>query len=212
MRSHSFSLPISKKKKNTPIAAMTKNCPLGKKWDNVVNDCISLKVLETGPEPPTEVMPVFVQSTSAPPISLIPILWIVLVLITLGSIMALALWFIIYRRQRRPSRTSEEVESEPEHPQKIEPPVESHLSPSASPAFSACAHLYHQGPHNTSKWDDDFVNCRGTSKCQKGTRGEETDHAEEIGVLLLCNAMREHRLPLPATELGGTALVTTKTM
>lgn len=30
--------------------------------------------------------------------------------------------------------------------------------------------------------------------------------------VVMCNTLREHRIPLPATELGGTALVTTKTV
>uniref|UniRef100_A0A4W6DLW8 Uncharacterized protein n=1 Tax=Lates calcarifer TaxID=8187 RepID=A0A4W6DLW8_LATCA len=32
------------------------------------------------------------------------------------------------------------------------------------------------------------------------------------GGLPACSTVREHRIPLPATELGGTALVTTKTV
>lgn len=35
---------------------------------------------------------------------------------------------------------------------------------------------------------------------------------ESNGGLPPCGQAREHRIPLPATELGGTALVTTKTV
>ncbi|XP_077413443.1 uncharacterized protein LOC144043559 [Vanacampus margaritifer] len=193
-----------------------KNCPPGRKWDNLVNTCVQ-SVAETRPELPTELTPVFHQrSTPAtwadPAVAGSPVLWTVVVLTTLGSLAALALWFNIYRRQSRLSRTSEEMESGPEPLQKLEPPTEGHLFTSASSAPSACTHLYHLGPYNTSKWEEGFANCRGPPKCQKATGRGETERAEDVGVLPVCNAMREHRLPLPATELGGTALVTTKTM
>ncbi|XP_061557318.1 uncharacterized protein LOC133415350 [Phycodurus eques] len=207
-----------------------KNCPPGSKWDNLVNTCIP-NVLETRPESPTGLTPVFHQRTTSPdawadPASaLSPVLWIVVVLTTLGSIVALALWFIIYRQQSRLSRTSEEMEPGPEPPQKIEPPIEGHFSATrrgrsipdemlrrASSAPPACAHLYHQGPHNISKWEEGLGDCRGPWKCQKATGRGETDCAEDLGGLPVCHAMRAHRLPLPATELGGTTLVTTKTM
>nr|XP_061805017.1 uncharacterized protein LOC133596262 [Nerophis lumbriciformis] len=202
---------------------MTKrNCPPGSKWDNVVTTCIQNQDLkETRPEPETEPTPVFHQRTTSPtawsdPISLSPVLWIAVVLTTLGSIVALALWFILYRRQRRLNTTSgyksiskdlnvpvstvpsviEEMEPGPEPPQKIEPPNKSHLS---DPQRASSASFYQQGPHDISK-------------SQKATGRGETDSTEELGELPVCNAMREHRLPLPATELGGTALVTTKTV
>ncbi|XP_057717081.1 tumor necrosis factor receptor superfamily member 13C-like isoform X2 [Corythoichthys intestinalis] len=181
---------------------MTKrNCPPGSKWDNVVTTCIQNQDLkETRPEPETEPTPVFHQRTTSPtawsdPISLSPVLWIAVVLTTLGSIVALALWFILYRRQRRLNTTSE-MEPGPEPPQKIEPPNKSHLS---DPQRASSASFYQQGPHDISK-------------SQKATGRGETDSTEELGELPVCNAMREHRLPLPATELGGTALVTTKTV
>lgn len=37
--------------------------------------------------------------------ALSPALWIFVVLATVGSILVLALWFVIYRRQTRPSST-----------------------------------------------------------------------------------------------------------
>lgn len=98
------------------------------------------------------------------------------------------------------------MESAPEPLQKIQPPLESHLSTSATLAPSACAHPYNQGTDSTSKREEGFANC------QKATDGGETDRAEDVGVLSVFSAMREHRLPLPATELGDTALVTTKTV
>ncbi|XP_077361247.1 uncharacterized protein LOC144006307 [Festucalex cinctus] len=193
-----------------------KNCPPGRNWDNLVNACVP-SVAETRPGPLTELTPVFHQRTTPasrvdPAVAGSPVLWTVVVLTTLGSLVALALWFVIYRRQSRLSRTSEEIESGPEPLQKIDPPTDGHLSTCTSSAPSACVHLYHTGPHNTSKWEEGLANCRAPPKCQKTTGRGETDRAEVVGVLPVCNAMREHRLPLPATELGGTALVTTKTV
>ncbi|XP_051905970.1 tumor necrosis factor receptor superfamily member 13C-like [Hippocampus zosterae] len=190
-----------------------KNCPPGTTWDNLVNTCIQ-GWAETRPEPPTELTPVFQQRSTSPAaradpdIALNPVLWIVVVLTTLGSIMALALWFIIYKRQSRLGRTSaEEMESAPEPLRKIQPPLESHLSTSATLTPLACAHSYNPGSGSTSKREEAFANCRGPPKCQK-----TTDRAEEVGVLPVFSAKREHRVPLPATELGDTALVTTKTV
>ncbi|XP_061701996.1 uncharacterized protein LOC133514365 isoform X2 [Syngnathoides biaculeatus] len=202
-----------------------KNCPAGSKWDHVVNNCI-LHLVDPRRESPTVLAPFFHQRTISPdaqadaPIGLSPVLWIVVGLTTLGSIVALALWFVIYRWQRRLRRTSE-VEPGPEPPQKIKPSTEGHFSATQRGRgipdemlhrASACGHLSHQGPHDTSKWEGGSAICGAPWECQKATGGRETDGAEDPGDLSVCNAMTEHRLPLPATELGGTTLVTAKTV
>ncbi|XP_039972865.1 uncharacterized protein LOC120783744 [Xiphias gladius] len=199
-----------------------KDCSAGQKWDNLVNTCVSSET-KTGPqpEPPTEPPLAVVDqvrdrapSTQADPVMVLSqALWILVVLATVGSILALALWFIIYRRQSRLRSTSEDTEPGQKPLQKTEPPATIHPLPSerncqaemfqrAAEALSPCPHL-HLGAQTGSKWEEGFITCRGPAK-HAGTEGG--------GGLLACSTMREHRIPLPATELGGTALVTTKTV
>eukprot|EP00064_Thunnus_orientalis_P002788 superscaffoldBa00000213_g2796 len=198
-----------------------KDCPAGKKWDNLVNTCVIITA-ETTPEPkpPTEPTPAVAVQPTRPTISAIqanpvmmlsPALWIFVGLATVGSIVALALWFVIYRRQTRISSTSEEPGQEPL--QKTEPPAKIYPLPSeingqgeilqrAAGNPSPCPHL-HLRDQTSLKWEEGFTACRGPAK-YAGTEG--------CGELPTCSSMREHRIPLPATELGGTALVTTKTV
>uniref|UniRef100_UPI0037E906D9 uncharacterized protein n=1 Tax=Semicossyphus pulcher TaxID=241346 RepID=UPI0037E906D9 len=142
-----------------------------------------------------------------------PALWIFVILAMLGSILALALWFIIYRQQTRPSSTPGDPEPQQEPLQKPEPPVIIHSLPTeisnhaemmqrAAGAHSPCVHMY-PGAQMATRWEEGFTACR-----------DPTRHAgtEVGGGLLTCCTAREHRVPLPATELGGTVLVTTKTV
>ncbi|XP_076609019.1 uncharacterized protein LOC143334228 isoform X2 [Chaetodon auriga] len=205
----------------TPVMAK-KDCPAGSHWDSLVNVCVFNRT-ETRPEPdrPTESpVAVLVQVRSTPRTAqastamvLSPALWIFVVLATVGSILALALWFIIYRRQSSLSSTSEDAEPQQEPLQKTEPPAVIHSLPSetnshadmlqrAAGAPSPCSHL-HLGAQTDSQWEEGFA-----------AYGDPTKHAGMEGGrgLHTCSIMREHRIPLPATELGGTALVTTKTI
>ncbi|AWP18579.1 Hypothetical protein SMAX5B_005754 [Scophthalmus maximus] len=200
-----------------------KNCSAGQKWDTLVNDCVSREKTLTKTEPPTEPpLPAIVDQVrnTAPATqvdavtALSPALWIFVVLATVGSILVLALWFVIYRRQTRPSSTPGEAEPGQESLQKTEPKATIHPLPSerngqeemflrAAEAVSPCAHL-HLGAQRGSEREEGFIACRGHAK----HAGEEAGRGQSA-----CSTMREHnRLPLPATELGGTALVTTKTV
>ncbi|XP_077590070.1 uncharacterized protein LOC144208216 isoform X2 [Stigmatopora nigra] len=175
-----------------------KNCPPGRKWDNVVTTCIQ-DMMEIQRELKTEPTPVFHQKTSptawSDPISLSPILWIAVVLTTLGTIMALALWMIFFRWESRFNRTSA-AEPEQDPAEKIDPLIEGH---EFKPSVSGSTSFDQTGPLNISK-------------SQKATSRGETDSAQQLGGFPLCNSTREHKIPLPATELGGTVLVTTKTL
>lgn len=108
---------------------------------------------------------------------------------------------------------TEDAEPAQEPLQKTEPPATMHPLPSernghagmlqrAAEAPSPCPHL-HLEAQTGSKWDEGFITCKDPAK-HAGTDGG--------GGLPACSTVREHRIPLPATELGGTALVTTKTV
>ncbi|XP_030264306.1 uncharacterized protein LOC115575990 [Sparus aurata] len=199
-----------------------KDCPVGSHWDSLVNDCVT-GGMESRPEPelPTEpTLPIVVKLRSTertaqvnPVMVLSPALWIFVVLATLGSILTLALWFVIYRRQNSPSSTSEDAEQQQEPPQKTEPAAiihsqpsqrngHAHMSQRGAAAPSPCYHP-HLGAQTSSQWEGCLT-----------SNGDPTKHAGTNGGrgLPTCSTVREHRIPLPATELGGTALVTTKTM
>uniref|UniRef100_A0A3B4ZAZ4 Uncharacterized LOC103375189 n=1 Tax=Stegastes partitus TaxID=144197 RepID=A0A3B4ZAZ4_9TELE len=139
-----------------------------------------------------------------------PALWIFVVLATLGSILAVTLWFMIYRRQTRLSSIPEDAAPAQQLLHKTEPPAKLHperngqgeMFQRPAEASSLCQHL-HQGAQTSTKWEDDFSACRDPA-AHAGT--------EVGGGLPACSTVAEHRVPLPATELGGTALVTTKTV
>ncbi|XP_068434437.1 tumor necrosis factor receptor superfamily member 13C-like [Clinocottus analis] len=189
------------------------DCPAGKKWDSLVGTCV-LTTSETRPEPeaPVELPPVGQLRPTAPTaqahsvVLLSPALWIFVVLATLGSILALALWFIIYKRQTRHRSQSEDAGLQQEPLQKTEPPAKSQQLLAerlqrASWAPSPCPHLHLEAQAGTN-WEEGLTACSDFAK-----------HAGTDGVrgLPTCST-REHRIPLPATEMGGTALVTTKTV
>uniref|UniRef100_A0A8C3AW45 Uncharacterized protein n=1 Tax=Cyclopterus lumpus TaxID=8103 RepID=A0A8C3AW45_CYCLU len=180
------------------------DCPAGTKWDSLVVACV---VSESETRPGPEMPPVGRVRSTDPPAQahsvmlLSPALWIFVMLATLGSILALALWFIIYKRQTR-------------HNQCCQPDYDHHLNPEAAPlngpaersqratwAPPPCPHLHLQAQTGTT-WEEGFTACSDLAK-----------HAGTEGVRGLPTfGTREHRIPLPATELGGTVLVTTKTV
>ncbi|XP_061893355.1 uncharacterized protein LOC133642948 [Entelurus aequoreus] len=191
------------------LVAMTKKtCLPGSKWDNLVNDCVSSS-LETRPQPPTptELTSTFTPADvhSDPLTALSPVLWVVLMFTTLAFVLALLVCFVMDRRQSRLHTTSEQTEAEAQtstsktSTSKTSP---SKTSPSKSSTAAACAHHPHSHLHH-QEWRDGLHHC--------GCAGWGQPAREEEGVLV-CWPAREHRVPLPATELGDTALVTTKTV
>lgn len=96
----------------------------------------------------------------------------------------------------------------PEQEVRKEPTAKFHLPHSdgngkglqgAADGSSPCHPLYQMNP----KWEEGFSMCRDPAR--DGSK-------EESLVLPTCTTVDGHRVPLPATELGGTALVTTKTV
>lgn len=99
----------------------------------------------------------------------------------------------------------DEEEGQQEPLQKAEPPSEgmsrADALPGAAEAGPPCPHLQ-PDPQAGLQW-------------QEGSMKRELARAtwmEGGGGLPPCSKVQEHRIPLPATELGGTALVTTKTV
>nr|XP_020443486.1 tumor necrosis factor receptor superfamily member 13C-like [Monopterus albus]XP_020443487.1 tumor necrosis factor receptor superfamily member 13C-like [Monopterus albus]XP_020443488.1 tumor necrosis factor receptor superfamily member 13C-like [Monopterus albus] len=177
------------------------SCPPGMKWDRLVRICISNRM------EPLTAPPLVLHASNTPHNSvLVPglVLWSVVVLAIVGSILALALWFIIFRRQSRLSSPAGDAESAPESPATVLLPQPQrngwtemfHLVP------SPCPHLY-LGTQTGLTWEEGLPLCGAPLK-PSGT--------EVGGALSACSTVTEHRIPLPATELGGTALVTTKTV
>ncbi|TDH02608.1 hypothetical protein EPR50_G00154590 [Perca flavescens] len=193
------------------------DCPAGSKWDNLVGICHKIHTVtipepktEPEPKPPTE-PPLRTMAPAAQASSLMllsPALWVCVGLVFLGSVLALALWLTIYKRQTRHSHTSEDAEQCQRPLQKAEPAAKIHPPPPQTNgqanmlqggawAPSPCPHQ-HLGAQTGSKWEEGFTAC--------------SDLAKHVGTEWCGGQMREHRVPLPATELGGTALVTTKTV
>ncbi|KAF3700485.1 hypothetical protein EXN66_Car016172 [Channa argus] len=92
-----------------------KTCLDGKKWDPLTTDCVTVKK-ETNPEhklrtepPPNVLSSVRVTASTEqtnPMMPLSPTVCAIVVLVTMGSILALAVWLIIYKRQTRLGSTS----------------------------------------------------------------------------------------------------------
>ncbi|XP_040047741.2 uncharacterized protein LOC120828301 isoform X1 [Gasterosteus aculeatus] len=207
-----------------PDSEMAKqDCPAGKKWDSLISICVLKSTTRTEPGPPTErPLAKVVQLRSTAPAAqahsvmlLTPALWVFVGLATMGSILALALWLVIYKRQTSTSAVSVAEEAGlQQHPlQKTEQPAKSQPSSPerngqaeimqrAAWAPSPCAHL-HLGDQTGHKWAEGFTACSDPAK---------HDGMDEIPGMRACSTTREHRIPLPAIELGGTVLVTTKTV
>ncbi|XP_029364591.1 uncharacterized protein LOC115047650 [Echeneis naucrates] len=200
-----------------------KSCSAGQKWDELIKNCIPsntdtrLKPDHIAESPrQVEINHVRVRAPTpqADPIMMLsPALWIFVVLGTVGSIMALVLWFMIYRRESRHCSTSDDAESGPQPLQKAEPlatinPLTSdsnghaQMCQGTAEAPSSSTHL-HSVDQTGSKWEDGVI----------AYKSPANDAGKEGGIgQTTCSIMREHKIPLPATELGGTALVTTKTV
>ncbi|TNM96664.1 tumor necrosis factor receptor superfamily member 13C-like [Takifugu flavidus] len=197
-----------------------KNCSEGSQWDNLVNACIQsglVNKVRSGTEPRPEhvtsevllVAEVQLRSMAHTPrvdpgLPLSPALWIFVVLATLGSILALVLWFIIYRQRMSANSNPENSKREQEPLQKTDAGSMSHSLPSGGNSHpSLCPFHLRLETQSTLQWVEDISPNRASTKHAE---------SEESSGLPSCSTVREHRIPLPATELGGTALVTTKTV
>lgn len=191
-----------------------KDCPAGFKWDYLLVVCVKNESRQT-PEHNKGTMVVVdqlrasvasVRASSGLMVG--PALWSCVALATLGSIVALAVWLFIYRRRRRPSSpieaslSGQELILRTEAPSKP-PPAERNrhtVVQGAAEPGSPCHQLHTETPQGLRFWDG-FTACGGP-----------TMHLGSEGGPALPAGISEHRIPLPATELGGTVLVTTKTM
>ncbi|XP_047426968.1 tumor necrosis factor receptor superfamily member 13C-like [Mugil cephalus] len=182
-------------------------CPDDKAWDSLVRLCVAKNIgSEPKPQPKPREAPIVttvdprLSSTPAPileasPLMVLgPALWISVVLAIVGSVLALAIWFVIFRQQKRRSCTpASGVELLPttEPPVKIHPERNGRAEPLQDEEGAPSPCQLHMGAQTGSKREEGFT-----------TRGGP----EGGGDLQTCS------FPLPATELGGTALVTTKTV
>lgn len=198
-------------------------CLPGTKWDKLLVTCVAspLPLEETRPLPqprPTTVSPPvvrWVKEASATPAepALSPAVWVSVVVVVNGSILALCLWFILYRLRTTNTHSTGDPEAELQVPAKTHLSMEAHThhapgvviqswggGPSSSPQMNG------GGTHTAYSQEGGLPSCRGPPGWGDGL--------EEVGLeggLVMCRAMREHGIPLPATELGDAALVTTKT-
>uniref|UniRef100_A0A3P9JM12 Uncharacterized protein n=1 Tax=Oryzias latipes TaxID=8090 RepID=A0A3P9JM12_ORYLA len=136
-----------------------------------------------------------------PPLELSPSLWICVVPVIIGSFVILALWCVILRRKGRiRSNSATELELLQKTKTNFHPPVSKTngqtemFHSSAEPPLTIVQ--FHAEAQTGSKWKEDLMVGRGP----------------ERQAVPVCSTMLDHRVPLPATELGGTALVTTKTV
>uniref|UniRef100_A0A3Q2FSC8 Uncharacterized protein n=1 Tax=Cyprinodon variegatus TaxID=28743 RepID=A0A3Q2FSC8_CYPVA len=172
---------------------------------------ISSEPVLTVPDPLTaKISPT--KSTVSPDMSVLSqAIWIPVMVVTLGSILALTLWFVIFRRQAKSRGATEDPLPELETLQTAEANAMYHPTHSdrngqalqrEANGHSSC-HQLHLGTQMDPKWEDGFSICPDAARdgCRDGSEG-----------LPSCSSVADHRVPLPATELGGTALVTTKTV
>uniref|UniRef100_A0A672GWM8 Uncharacterized protein n=1 Tax=Salarias fasciatus TaxID=181472 RepID=A0A672GWM8_SALFA len=176
-------------------------CAAGFQWDDLLVICVRNKTMQkpehhTGEFPFTDL--IYKNASARAPSAAMegPALWSCVVVVTLGSILALAVWFFIYRQQRRPTwlyliHTAEPRRQAPAKQPPTERNRHTELFLGAPDAPSPCHHLHPEAQRGL-KWGDGFTACGGPTVHSGGPS--------------------EHRIPLPATELGGTVLVTTKTM
>ncbi|KAM9473732.1 uncharacterized protein ACWYII_008369 [Salvelinus alpinus] len=181
-----------------------KTCNPGTTWDKLLITCIPLT--RPQPKPATESPPVKWSSDVPPQYNpaVSPAVWISVVVVVNGSILAMFLWFIIYKMQARRNHTAGEPEAGLNPPAKALPPVEGDCTVAVvqreEEAPPSCAQL-NGGPQTCFR--QEVSTYSGASGC--GSLGE-------VGGMFMCNGLREHWIPLPATELGDAALVTTKTV
>ncbi|KAG7460047.1 hypothetical protein MATL_G00217180 [Megalops atlanticus] len=174
----------------------TKTCLPGFKYDSLVNACLRQ---QNPTESPIVLQPsATVPPQGAPEVSLS--VWITVAVVVNGSILALFLWFIIYKRQTTRSHTA--VDTEAECSSGVQPAGRANPAAVAveteEPPIS-CPHL-NGGPPSSAK--QEAPTWQESLECDTGNEGGA----------YVCNGRKDHKIPLPATELGDAALVTTKTV
>ncbi|KAL7883332.1 hypothetical protein SRHO_G00009900 [Serrasalmus rhombeus] len=157
-------------------------CDPGQRWDALVKDCIHKET-----QPVTVVNTLTVLKTKAPALpwtAFSPSLWICVGVILSISVLALLLWFIIYRRY---THDTGKRRSKPAAPHKLNGNTVGPALPEQREDLPLSC------PHLNGKAEE-------VSVCEMGWRRG------------ICEAKMEHGVPVPATELGDSALVTTKTV
>uniref|UniRef100_A0A3B3S6E4 Uncharacterized protein n=1 Tax=Paramormyrops kingsleyae TaxID=1676925 RepID=A0A3B3S6E4_9TELE len=161
-------------------------------WDELINKCMPVK----GTDPPAVKLNTVALCSKTPMVS--KSVWVSVAVIISVSLLALLLWCLIFRRERRPVRGAVEAGR----------PAEADAEAGRDrPAMAAeeeeppAAFPYENGGPAGGQDPVDSI-WREAVRCDE--RGESSAH--------VCNGRKEHGIPLPATELGDAALVTTKTV
>lgn len=116
---------------------------------------------------------------------------------------------VVFRHAHVPvGCVAEDSEAQKEPLQKTEPPPTIHSQPSERPSH---ADTLQRGAAASSLYSQLYL------EAQTSTQWEEVIPAKYARTdggrgLQTCSPVREHKIPLPATELGDTALVTAKTI
>ncbi|XP_062335997.1 uncharacterized protein LOC134035148 [Osmerus eperlanus] len=204
-------------------------CPRGKKWDRLLVTCVPSPTpqddlwMTTGrplprPQPATG-SPVVRWATDAsatmgdPAFSLA--VWVSVGVVVNCSVLALCLWFIIYRLRATHTNSADDPEAGLEVPDKTHPSMDrpryhgsvvvlqrERGSPQSWPQMNG------GGDHTAFSQEEGLPCCRDSPGCGGG----QGEWGQGEGGLVMCRSVREHVIPLPAIELGDAALVTTKTV
>ncbi|KAG9343085.1 hypothetical protein JZ751_015304 [Albula glossodonta] len=169
-------------------------CKPGTHFDSLVKRCV--ENFEDKPYQDIESQPIQRPTTAAPAV-VSPSVWISVVVVVNGSILALFLWLIIYKRQTRHTHAADaEASMSPE----VQLAGGSDLAAAEREGPpTSCPHL-NGGPNGVIK--QEIPTWRKASEYDAGDGGN----------MHMCNGRKDHGIPLPATELGDAALVTTKTV
>ncbi|XP_035381563.1 tumor necrosis factor receptor superfamily member 13C-like [Electrophorus electricus] len=162
------------------------SCSPGLTWDPLVKDCTTLDTLEK-PQLPVNADFQEARSPRSPAGSwsqLNPTMWVCVGVVMCNTLLALLLWFFIYRRlgHNTGKRNPDSPAGCDQNGTLLRPPL---LRVKGDPPASC--------PHTNGRIQE-------VSICEMG-QGWDT-----------CTGRVEHGIPLPATELGDSALVTTKTV
>ncbi|CAL8316132.1 unnamed protein product [Arctogadus glacialis] len=240
-------------------------CPAGQTWSTLLDYC-SVRIPEDqqpqpGPPRPPAAKPTAVKPTAAEPTYVTsgvvtapwtkgsgmwtgpaagPYLWGAVAVVATGSILALVLWFLIYRQHRNRSNWAP-----PPALQDTDKTDPLPLAPGSYPAEPLRKDPEPSGPHCNGVYMNDITPCMAgqndITSCMAGQNDVTSCMAGQNDVtscmagqndITSCMAGqndlswgsprvtwvgetgatgRKHRVPLPATELGDTTLVTAKT-